>query len=811
MENSDSGDEGDESAAQRRNQTNRLAQDFYRFVNNLSEDEYKLMKGNNLLGNPGESTEEELRRRIHLAKDKLLENSDENTGEGDAPDDVSSSDSLLDWLMSFEPTENVTSGQREPQPQREVSQVNPPSEFRFSSGSSSVESKYVPSIRFPRGQSVENGHNHLENPQAEPRLIRPSKSEQSTPRPSIKVTPTRGQKRTRSRSPDHSRTRARTESRSPPRSLGPLSQRFHHRASTPTSGSIRDQLNAFEQTKNVVCGKGEHQPWREVSQANPHGDFRFSSGHPGAENKYAPSTRLPRRENMENSHSHVENPQAEPRLTRPSTSEQSTPRPSIRVTPTRGQKRARSRSPDHSRTRARTESRSPPRALGPVSQRFHHRASFPTFEQAFVSETGRFLRTRHQETSTQPTAALESQNRHLFATSGTRNAVQGESSPDTTGDGESCGLRQIYPNICLCSAVGRVHPVAYSERGSITNRTQITSEIPNNTAALDSEQGDLRHMFSHYEQADMRAYVSTIGIPFCGILSTGFSDTIPGAIQSTLRQTVTDFSGSSSPVDSESDLEPTESAPRRYMERAESPNGRDSSHGRSFSSNSNCSCDSCLHSTSTSSSNSSYTSGSSSSYTSGSSFSLISSSSSSLMSSSSSSLMSSSSSSLMSSSSSSLMSSSSSSLMSSSSSSPISSSSSFSDENSEISTLFFEGSYERRFSPYSSETWGDSRSMTPITSDESDSWASLDQFLLVNDYDNHPTGLSKAEIDNLAIRPFSENDTSKVCIICMTEYTEGNKLRILPCSHEYHVHCIDRWLSDNSTCPICRREVVGSG
>uniref|UniRef100_G1PY55 RING-type E3 ubiquitin transferase n=1 Tax=Myotis lucifugus TaxID=59463 RepID=G1PY55_MYOLU len=609
MENSDSGDEGDESAAQRRNQTNRLAQDFYRFVNNLSEDEYKLMKGNNLLGNPGESTEEELRRRIHLAKDKLLENSDENTGEGDAPDDVSSSDSLLDWLMSFEPTENVTSGQREPQPQREVSQVNPPSEFRFSSGSSSVESK-------------------------------------------------------------------------------------------------------------------------------------FSSGHPGAENKYAPSTRLPRRENMENSHSHVENPQAEPRLTRPSTSEQSTPRPSIRVTPTRGQKRARSRSPDHSRTRARTESRSPPRALGPVSQRFHHRASFPTFEQAFVSETGRFLRTRHQETSTQPTAALESQNRHLFATSGTRNAVQGESSPDTTGDGESCGLRQIYPNICLCSAVGRVHPVAYSERGSITNRTQITSEIPNNTAALDSEQGDLRHMFSHYEQADMRAYVSTIGIPFCGILSTGFSDTIPGAIQSTLRQTVTDFSGSSSPVDSESDLEPTESAPRRYMERAESPNGRDSSH--------------------------------------------------------------------MSSSSSSLMSSSSSSLMSSSSSSPISSSSSFSDENSEISTLFFEGSYERRFSPYSSETWGDSRSMTPITSDESDSWASLDQFLLVNDYDNHPTGLSKAEIDNLAIRPFSENDTSKVCIICMTEYTEGNKLRILPCSHEYHVHCIDRWLSDNSTCPICRREVVGS-
>ncbi|XP_059529046.1 E3 ubiquitin-protein ligase RLIM-like [Myotis daubentonii] len=793
MENSDSGDEGDESAAPRRNQTNRLAPDFNRFVNNLSEDEYKLMESNNWLGSPGESTEEELQRRLHLVKDKLLGNSNENTGEGDSPDDVSSSDSLIDWLISFEPTENVTSGQREPQPCREESQVNPPSDFRFSSGSSSVESKYVPSIRFPRGQSMENGHNHQENPQAEPRLIRPSKSEQSTPRPSIRVTPTRSQKRARSRSPDHSRTRARTESRSPPRALGPLAQRLHQSHSPPTSGSIRDQLNAFEQTKNVIFGQGEHQPWREVGQANPHGDFRFSSGRPSAENKYVPSTRLPRRENMENSHSHVENPQAEPRFTRPSKSEQSTPRPSIRVTPARGQKRTRSRSPDHSRTRARTESGSPPRSLGPLAQRFHHSASSPTFEQPFVSETGRFFRTRHQETSTQGTAALESQNRHLFATSGTRNGVQGESSPDITSDGEPCGLRQTYPNICLCSAVGQVHPVAYSERGSITNRTQITSEIPNSTAALDSEQGELRHMFSHYEPADMRAYVSTIGIPFCGILSTGLSDTIPGAIQSTLRQTVTDFSGSSNPMDSESDLESIQSAPSRYMERAESPYGRESSHGRSFSSSSNSSCDSCLHSTLTSSSNSSYTSSSSFS----------------LMSSSSSSLMSSSSSSLMSSSSSSLMSSSSSSLMSSSSSSPMSSSSSFSDENSEISTLFSEGSDER-FSPYSSEIWGDSRSMTPITSDESDSWASLDQFLFVNDYDNHPTGLSKAEIDNLAIRPFSENDTSKVCIICITEYTEGNKLRILPCSHEYHVHCIDRWLSDNSTCPICRREVVGS-
>ncbi|XP_041910292.1 E3 ubiquitin-protein ligase RLIM-like [Arvicola amphibius] len=78
--------------------------------------------------------------------------------------------------------------------------------------------------------------------------------------------------------------------------------------------------------------------------------------------------------------------------------------------------------------------------------------------------------------------------------------------------------------------------------------------------------------------------------------------------------------------------------------------------------------------------------------------------------------------------------------------------------------------------------------------------------------DNHqPRGLTKEQINNLTMRSFSENDSLKTCSICITEYTEGNNLRKLPCSHEYHVHCIDRWLLENTTCPICRRAVLSSG
>ncbi|KAM4695972.1 E3 ubiquitin-protein ligase RLIM [Rhinophrynus dorsalis] len=101
-----------------------------------------------------------------------------------------------------------------------------------------------------------------------------------------------------------------------------------------------------------------------------------------------------------------------------------------------------------------------------------------------------------------------------------------------------------------------------------------------------------------------------------------------------------------------------------------------------------------------------------------------------------------------------------------------------------------------------------------VTFEESGSlpFLSLAQFFLLNeDDDDQPRGLTKEQIDNLSTRNFGENDALKTCSVCITEYTEGNKLRKLPCSHEYHVHCIDRWLSENSTCPICRRAVLVSG
>ncbi|XP_010727203.1 E3 ubiquitin-protein ligase RNF6 isoform X2 [Meleagris gallopavo] len=92
----------------------------------------------------------------------------------------------------------------------------------------------------------------------------------------------------------------------------------------------------------------------------------------------------------------------------------------------------------------------------------------------------------------------------------------------------------------------------------------------------------------------------------------------------------------------------------------------------------------------------------------------------------------------------------------------------------------------------------------------------LANFFLLNEDGEYRRlrGLTKEQIDNLSTRNYgdihTEGEISKTCSVCINEYVAGNKLRQLPCMHEFHIHCIDRWLSENSTCPICRQPVLGS-
>uniref|UniRef100_A0A1B0CA45 RING-type E3 ubiquitin transferase n=2 Tax=Lutzomyia longipalpis TaxID=7200 RepID=A0A1B0CA45_LUTLO len=59
---------------------------------------------------------------------------------------------------------------------------------------------------------------------------------------------------------------------------------------------------------------------------------------------------------------------------------------------------------------------------------------------------------------------------------------------------------------------------------------------------------------------------------------------------------------------------------------------------------------------------------------------------------------------------------------------------------------------------------------------------------------------------------FSKQCNYETCAICLEDYIEGERLRLLPCSHAYHPKCIDPWLTKNRrVCPICKRKVFGRG
>jgi len=75
-------------------------------------------------------------------------------------------------------------------------------------------------------------------------------------------------------------------------------------------------------------------------------------------------------------------------------------------------------------------------------------------------------------------------------------------------------------------------------------------------------------------------------------------------------------------------------------------------------------------------------------------------------------------------------------------------------------------------------------------------------------YETTPSQAADAkttEVDPL----ISENvDDSRVCIICLDTYARGERIRLLPCVHRFHVDCIDQWLKKHTTCPLCKLDLI---
>ncbi|CAM8895467.1 unnamed protein product [Rhodiola kirilowii] len=51
-----------------------------------------------------------------------------------------------------------------------------------------------------------------------------------------------------------------------------------------------------------------------------------------------------------------------------------------------------------------------------------------------------------------------------------------------------------------------------------------------------------------------------------------------------------------------------------------------------------------------------------------------------------------------------------------------------------------------------------------------------------------------------------ENEETECCI-CLAKYKDKEEVRQLPCSHIFHLNCVDQWLKIISCCPLCKHQL----
>uniref|UniRef100_A0AAQ4QRU8 RING-type E3 ubiquitin transferase n=1 Tax=Gasterosteus aculeatus aculeatus TaxID=481459 RepID=A0AAQ4QRU8_GASAC len=736
MEGSDSLEQsgGDQPESQRRRQRDRLDREeaFYQFVNNLSDEDYRLMRDNNLLGTPGEVTEDELFSRLQQIKD----GPDQHSNNTNAPstesvedpveppensEDPANGDSLLDWLNTVRRTGNTTrTGHRGNQSWRAVSQTNPNSgDFRFSleisvnrnlaeqqaAGEGEQESQESPegqevvangdpqvSVADPQG-SVADPQLSVADPQlsvAEPQLsvaepqLSVAEPQLSVSEPQLSVS-----------EPQVTVADPQVTVADPQISIADPNRTMTepHFPMADSAVSMADPaVSIAEQQVPMELEVVEEPVVEELGViVEPQPELQDVSQEMFGEPPWSPVTL--------------------------------TVQPPLSPLPRRGQRRARSPSPEPRRTRARTARSRSPLNLDQRNSNNAHSAQgldSPT-NTPLVPQMEGSSRTRQHVPSRQSTADSDVQPSRAGAETvpepGNMASQEGEAA---VGEGAAAGRRP--PTIMLDLQVRRVRPGEYRQRDSIASRTRSRSQNSNNTFLYESERGGFRRTFSRSERAGVRTYVSTIRIPIRRISDAGLGEATSMALQSMIRQIMTGFGELGYLMDSDSDSSDSNRGASTPADVAEALNHPDATPAPVADVDE----------------------------------------------------------------------------------APVATG---------VRARTAESEIDDGLSTAPPPSGGRARPRPPIGLEEPSSlpFLRLAHFFLLNDDDeDQPQGLTKEQIDNLAMRNFGESDALKTCSVCITEYAEGNKLRKLPCSHEYHVHCIDRWLSENSTCPICRRAVLVS-
>jgi hypothetical protein len=64
--------------------------------------------------------------------------------------------------------------------------------------------------------------------------------------------------------------------------------------------------------------------------------------------------------------------------------------------------------------------------------------------------------------------------------------------------------------------------------------------------------------------------------------------------------------------------------------------------------------------------------------------------------------------------------------------------------------------------------------------------------------------LTPEDVKTLPVVHYNSKMNTSTCIICLANFEDTSRLKILPCFHYFHKDCIVAWLETSIHCPICQ-------
>ena len=75
---------------------------------------------------------------------------------------------------------------------------------------------------------------------------------------------------------------------------------------------------------------------------------------------------------------------------------------------------------------------------------------------------------------------------------------------------------------------------------------------------------------------------------------------------------------------------------------------------------------------------------------------------------------------------------------------------------------------------------------------------------------NRQNGLTAQRIQRFRQFKADKSMADEQCAVCIVEFEVGREVMQLDCNHEFCQECVERWLANHSTCPVCRNIFVNA-